>query len=164
MGTGPTTAINDSTPAVPGLPLLLVGSVTSPGGHARATYWTPSPMGIGDPHPPPLDEAESIAGRAVVNGRTTVIAGHTWDDGVNEPFLLSSEDRRHWQPVDLPSEIGDRGLMIEELAGVNGHVVVLGPTTSARCRWMSPRGGFPSSTPHTASSLTQCPQSPCATA
>ncbi|WP_457189523.1 hypothetical protein [Nocardioides sp. P5_E3] len=50
-------------------------------------------------------------------GDTSYVLGSRWVAGVNEPFLQSSEDRKTWTPVELPTEIVERGIALSLVAG-----------------------------------------------
>lgn len=118
-------------PAASGLPWIVSGVRTGPGGVPEGVVWTLGESGAVAGEPAVLDLPGVVRDLAVAGGAArTVLVGSTWQGGRTSGFLLTSADRADWVPVGLPPEI--EGVPLTHVAETGGSVVALGVDPDAR--------------------------------
>ncbi|MCO7274481.1 hypothetical protein [Cellulosimicrobium cellulans] len=118
-------------PAASGLPWIVSGVRTAPGGVPEGVVWTLGESGAVAGEPAVLDLPGVVRDLAAAGGAArTVLAGSTGEDGRTAGFLLTSADRVAWEPVRLPPEIVD--VPLTHVAETGGTVVALGVDADAR--------------------------------
>ncbi|QJW36236.1 hypothetical protein [Cellulosimicrobium protaetiae] len=118
-------------PATVGLPWIVSGVRTEPGGVPEGVVWTLGEDGAVTGDPVALDLPGAVRGLAAAGGAArTFLAGSTWDEGRTSGFLLASADRATWAPVRLPPELA--GVPLTHVSETGGTAVALGVDADAR--------------------------------
>src|SRR4051794_12865356 len=131
---GPEVDLNAVLGAEGDLPALLAASGADPGEADRARVWTDTGSGTWAWKDLPVaDKGSSAASVATTDGRTTWVAGTTWQAGEPiQPVVFSSSDRSSWTAVELPDEALETAVEPGAAVPLAGGVLVVGKDGDGR--------------------------------
>ncbi len=109
------------------LPDVVAGVVAEPGGPDRLRLWTSDDGELWEAHDPDVGEGHVRVWALATDGAATVVAGQATPPGEpRRPFVLRSEDRRTWTPLELPAEARERAVAPGVVHVERDRVVALG--------------------------------------